>query len=275
MEEKKCLDIHEMQQIYLELLLEFDVVCKANNLRYDLCGGTLLGAVRHKGFIPWDNDIDVSMPRPDYERFLKLYETHNLELPVNRGVMSYRNKMFPRHFSRYIRYDVKRFSESTEEFDCPYIGIDIFTVDGLPSNNVLFNIQMWIVSQLRRFLLTSVEKKNISRRGWLAAKIKNIYRPLLQKIGCFNFAKWLDLVCQKVNYNDAKYVANINGMYGKKEKWLKKDMLLQQNFEFEGYMFPGYGNYDIYLSNLYGDYMKLPPEKSRVPHCDKGYRVKV
>ena len=64
-EERKVLSLEELQQVYLELLREFDRICRASHLRYDLCGGSMLGAVRHEGFIPWDNDIDVSMPRPD------------------------------------------------------------------------------------------------------------------------------------------------------------------------------------------------------------------
>ena len=63
----ELLSLREMQQVYLELLREFDGVCQHHGLRYDLAGGSLLGAVRHGGFIPWDNDVDVCMPRPDYE----------------------------------------------------------------------------------------------------------------------------------------------------------------------------------------------------------------
>jgi len=77
--------LKEVQKIALSLLIEFDNICKAQSLRYSLGGGTLLGAVRHNGFIPWDDDIDVMMPRPDYEKFLK-YCTENL-LPFD--ILSY------------------------------------------------------------------------------------------------------------------------------------------------------------------------------------------
>ena len=68
MGEKNWLSLEETQQAFYEMLVEFDQICKRHGLRYDLCGGTMLGAVRHRGFIPWDDDIDVSMPRPDYEK---------------------------------------------------------------------------------------------------------------------------------------------------------------------------------------------------------------
>ncbi len=273
MENVKCLSVQQMQQVYLELLREFDGVCQANGLRYDLCGGTLLGAVRHGGFIPWDNDVDVCMPRPDYERMLKLKAAGKLKLPKGRDLISDRDKTFARHFGRYITFEVKRLSAMAEEWDCPYIGMDIFPVDGLPKGNLSLKWQCWKVRQLRRFLLTSVEKPNTSRRGAVAAKIKDLYRPLLKKIGPFRLARKLDKACSRVNFEKAEYVGAITGMYGQRERWLKKEMLPQTRLDFEGIQVWGFANYDRYLSNLYGDYMSLPPEEKRVPHCDSGYRV--
>ena len=116
---EKLLTLQEMQQVYLELLGEFDLVCKEHGLRYDLCGGSMLGAVRHKGYIPWDNDIDLSMPRPDYERLLSLKLEGKLCLPERRGLVMDRDKTFPRHFARYVREDVKRVTDMAEEWDCP------------------------------------------------------------------------------------------------------------------------------------------------------------
>ncbi len=275
MEQENCLSLQETQQIYLELMKELDAICTENGLRYDLGGGSLLGAVRHKGFIPWDDDIDINMPRPDYERLLELKQSGKLKLPAHRDVVMDRDGSFPRHFSRYVRHDVKRVSDMAEDWDCPYIGIDIFPIDGLPSSEKAFRRQVWQVRQLRRFLLTSVEKPGTSRRGKAAAMVKNLYRPLLRAIGSFRLAAALDRVCSRVDYETAEYVGGISGMYGLKERWKKEDMLPQTRLEFEGEAFQAVANYDIYLSNLYGDYMALPPEDKRIPHCDRCYRVKV
>jgi lipopolysaccharide cholinephosphotransferase len=269
----ELLSLQEMQQVYLELLREFDGVCQHHGLRYDLAGGSLLGAVRHGGFIPWDNDVDVCMPRPDYERLLKLKAEGKLKLPGKRDVISDRDNTFARHFGRYIRYDVKRQADMAEEDDCPYIGMDIFPVDGLPKGKLAFKWQCWQVKQLRRFLLTSVEKKGTSRKGALAARIKDLYRPILRKIGPFRLARRLDKVCSRVSFEKAELVGALTGMYGHRERWPKEAMLPQSRMDFEGIQAWGYANYDIYLGNLYGDYMKLPPEEKRVPHCDSGYRV--
>lgn len=273
MEKPNCLSLQEMQLVYLELLQEFDGICQANGLRYDLAGGSLLGAVRHGGFIPWDNDIDVCMPRPDYERLLKLKAGGELKLPQKRDLIHDRDETFARHFGRYIRKDVMRLADMAEDSDCPYIGMDIFPVDGLPAGKLAFKWQCWRVRQLRRFLLTSVEKPNTSRRGALAAKIKNLYRPVLKKIGPFRIARRLDKVCSRVSFEKAEYVGAITGMYGIRERWPKEDMLPRTRMNFEGIQAWGFANYDIYLSNLYGDYRKLPPKEKQVPHCDSGYRV--
>lgn len=275
MENDNCLSLAETQQVYLELMTELDRVCRENGLRYDLGGGSLLGAVRHGGFIPWDDDIDINMPRPDYERLLAMQCGGTLKLPEHRELVSDRNGTFPRHFARYVRHDVKRVADRAEDWDCPYIGIDIFPIDGVPENDRKFRCQVWTIKQLRRFLLTSVEKPNTSRRGKLAAKIKNCYRPILRAIGPFRLAKMLDRVCAWMDYETAEYVGGISGMYGRKEKWKKEDMLPQTEVPFEGKKFLAVANYAIYLSNLYGDYMALPPEDKRVPHCDRCIRVEV
>ena len=272
---ERILTLKETQQVYLELLAEFDQVCMEHGLRYDLCGGSMLGAVRHGGYIPWDNDIDLSMPRPDYERMLELKQSGILGMPAHRDLVSERDETFPRHFARYIRHDVKRVSEMAEDWDCPYIGIDIFPLDGIPTNEKAFARQVKKIRRLRRLLLTSVEKSGTSRRGKAAAMIKNLYRPILRLIGCYRFAHKLDKVCQRVDYETAEYVGIISGMYGLKERWRKADMLPQKNFNFEGLQVPGFANYDIYLTNLYGDYMKLPPKDKQVPHCDEACRVEI
>lgn len=274
MQTPELLSLKEMQQVYLELLKEFDGLCREYGLRYDLAGGSLLGAVRHGGFIPWDDDIDVCMPRPDYQRLLELKEQGRLKLPDERDIISHRDQTLARHFGRYVRHDVRRYAEMAEDHDCPYIGMDIFPIDGLPEGKLTFKWQCFCVRQLRRFLLTSVEKRGTSRRGALAARIKDLYRPLLKMIGPYRIAARLDRVCRGVPFEKAKLVGAITGMYGTRERWSKEAMLPQTRVKFEDMEACVFAHYDVYLSNLYGDYMRLPPEEQQIPHCDKGYRVK-
>ena len=274
MQTPELLTLKQMQQVYLELLKEFDSICHNHGLRYDLAGGSLLGAVRHGGFIPWDDDIDVCMPRPDYLRLLELKAQGDLLLPDGRDVISHRDHTFARHFGRYVRHDVRRLSDMAEDDDCPYIGMDIFPIDGLPTGNLAFKWQCFRIRQLRRFLLTSVEKKGTSRKGTAAAKIKDLYRPILKKIGPYRIAACLDRVCSRVPFEKSKLVGAVSGMYGVRERWSKEKMLPQKRTQFEDIEASVFVNYDIYLSNLFGDYMRLPPLEQQVPHCDNGYRVK-
>ncbi len=269
------LSLEEMQKANLEMLKELDLICKENNIKYSLAGGTLLGAIRHKGFIPWDDDIDLNMTRPDYEKLISLYNDKKLKLPNGRDFIFCRNGTFARHFIRYIRYDVKRVAEFARDDDCPYIGIEIFVEDGVYTNNLLFSIQVARIKFVRKMLLLCLSKPNISSRGKSVAVAKNVVRPLLKMIGGMKLACHLENICREVDYQKAEYVAGMNGMYGKKEKWLKKDMEPVCLMPFEDEEFYCYKNYDIYLSNLYGDYMKLPPEDKRIPHNDKGYRVEI
>lgn len=269
------LSLEEMQKVNLEMLHEFDNICKENNLSYSLGGGTQLGAVRHKGFIPWDDDIDLNMTRKDYEKLMQLYKENKIKLVKNRELISNRDNTFARHYARYIRYDVKRISTYSSDDDCPYIGIEIFVEDGVYSNKFLFNLQVLRIKFMRKLLLLSLSKPNESSKGKAVAIIKNIVRPILKKIGSMNIARHLENICKEVDFDKAEYVAGMNGMYGKKEKWLKDEMLPIVYLDFEDGKFPCYKNYDIYLSNLYGDYMKLPPKEKRQPHNDKGYRVKI
>lgn len=269
----EVLSLEEMQKANLEMLHEFDKICKDNNLAYTLVGGTLLGAVRHKGFIPWDDDIDVNMDRSNYEKLIKLYIDKKLKLPEGRDLISNRNDTFARHYARYVRHDIKRLAEYAEEEDCPYIGIDIFIEDGTYSNKILFRIQVLRIKFVRKILLLSLSKPSTSSKGKGIAILKNIIRPIFKKIGSMRIARHLENICKAVDFEKAKYVAALNGMNGKKEIWSKETMLPTIEIDFEDGKFPCYKNYDIYLSNLYGDYMKLPPEEKRIPHNDKGYWV--
>jgi len=267
------LTLRELQQVYFELLQEFDQICRENDLRYDLCGGSMLGAVRHQGYIPWDDDADVSLPRPAYEELKKRYLNGTLKLPAHRDLVMEDNHTFPRHFMRYIRYDVKRDAAYAEEDDCPYIGLDIFTVDGLPSDEKECQRHLEKIQKYRRMLVLAQSKPGTSSRGKLVALAKDLVRPVLKAYGSYRLVNTLENLCKKYDYDTAEYVGIANGMYGMKERWLKKDMEPQIMFKFESGEFPGYLNYDIYLSNLYGNYMELPPEEKQIPHCDPAYFI--
>ena len=116
-----------MQDSLLDLLTEFDKICKEHGLRYSLTAGTLLGAVRHKGFIPWDDDVDVCMPRPDYEKFLKIIQEENV-LPEYLTYSKDRGKGTYYCFTKILdkRYPLR----TPNHIEVKYLYLDIFPVDG-------------------------------------------------------------------------------------------------------------------------------------------------
>ncbi|WP_062529905.1 phosphorylcholine transferase LicD [Olsenella sp. DNF00959] len=265
------LSIDEIHEACMTLLEEFDALCRSNGLRYDIVGGTLLGAVRHRGFIPWDDDADVSMPRPDYERLLDLCPDFGAKLQPRRRIVSLRDKSFPRHYARYVRTDLLRDARFASDEDCPYFGIDIFPHDGISEDTTEFLRQIKRIERLRRLLLISTSRKGSSSRGKSVALAKDLVRPLLKLYGSYRIASRLNAECSRVPFETAKYVGGIAGMYGLKERWSKEQMLPQTEFDFGRLRLLGYKNYDIYLSNLYGEYMTLPPKDKRVPHFDSFY----
>ncbi|EHF01303.1 hypothetical protein HMPREF1008_01783 [Olsenella sp. oral taxon 809 str. F0356] len=271
MPRQRPLTIDEIHSVGRTLLAEFDSLCRSHDLRYDIVGGTLLGAVRHHGFIPWDDDVDVSMPRPDYERLLVLCLEGKASLPAKRSVVSLRDETFPRHYARYVSHAVLRDARYASDDDCPYFGLDIFPHDGVPADDIAFYHQVKHIERLRRILLLSTSRKGMSNRGKKVALAKDMVRPFLKLYGSYRIAKRLDAVCSQLPFETAEFVGGITGMYGLKERWAKADMLPQTSFEFEGLELLGYRNYDKYLSNIYGDYMQLPPEEERLPHPDDFY----
>lgn len=262
------LTLEEIQGEGLKLLLQFDEFCRARGLRYSLQAGTLLGAVRHKGFIPWDDDIDVSMPRPDYERLLQLRG----ELPYGLSIVNAENSAFAYPFAKLCTDAVRAQEPSYFGRMKEKLWLDIFVMDGVSDDaGEVDRVQKKLNSAVRRNVWASVNLSNDS--GWK--------KPIKQVCGAFfrlgNPRERMMAVAREIasnpGYEAASRVSSVFG--GAKRGWSvpKADYENMVEVEFEGHMLPVMGCWDEYLTIAYGDYMKLPPEEERATHHLKAWRV--
>lgn len=264
--DKNELSLEEIKKIELDILKDIHRVCENNGLRYYLAGGTLLGAIRHKGFIPWDDDIDILMPRPDYMKFIKIYENegdkkYKLTSPYN-------NKNHLYTFTKV--FDTRTIKiENGLNYDSENIGgieVDVFPTDGLPDNIDKSNKYFRKQKLLFHLYSFSVTKKSVNK-NIIKRIIKNTIVYICRLIGKQRFIKVINNNAMKYEFDKSNYIGlSVTTYYGSKERIEKKHYIEQIKVEFEGYLFNAPKNYDQYLSNLYGDYMKLPPEDKRVTH---------
>lgn len=248
--------LHETE---VEILEEVDRICKKNNIKYFIEGGTLLGAVRHKGFIPWDDDIDISMYRSEYEKFCKACEK---DLDQSRFFWQTqetdRNYRWP--YGKMRRKDTLYIREGQEHMRFfQGIFIDIHPYDKRSEQDKFWAIQERFCIMWRRILWSPVGARTAQKR------IERIWYKLLAQIP----RDWVYFAYKKAathynNSNSKKYFSfNVTWNYpyrdGIKEEWIKSTI----NLPFEGKMYPAPKNYHEFLRFYYDDYMKLPPLEER------------
>lgn len=268
MKDGRYLTLNEIHEEQLKLLHRFDAFCKEHALLYSLGWGTLLGAIRHKGFIPWDDDVDVSMSRPDFERLLSLRHV----LPNGLMLVDARTSNFSYPCTKLCTTSVRASEPSYEERFEEYLWIDIFVMDGaLNSSADLHRRQMSI-------------NKAVRRNVW--ALTNHSHKPLLKRIvqnSCGAFLRlgdtnkrMLSLIEQAANdpgYEKSSRVTSYTAV--EKRGWsLSKDTYENTiEVEFEGSSFPAMSCWDEYLTKMYGNYMEMPPEDKRDGHHIKAWRV--
>ncbi len=263
--ERKPLSLKELQDLEFDILKSFRRFCDEHHLRYYLCGGTLIGAIRHKGFIPWDDDIDVMMPRPDYERFLRLNSKGYLDryrridnMHLNRNALS-----------SIIRiYDIRTkltFKNLTykKKFGC---WIDIFPLDGLSDNSKARFLHCRYARLIQDLSILNDTKFGEKRRSKLATILQYGMLPVLPFARLVGHERWnrkMDRISRKRDYRTSNYVGVIEGRALEKEAMLKSKMEPAVLVDFNGEKFTAMANYDEYLTNLYGDYMTPPDDAGK------------
>jgi len=248
----KELNFEEKKQIQLDMLKEIDAFCKANNIRYSLAFGTLLGAVRHKGFIPWDDDVDIIMPLPDLLRFKELFKSDKLKYcDVDT------EKHYGYHFSRIAHKDtynkVGLFSKSYG------ICIDLYVLVPVPDTEEERDAFFAEASRL--------QKKRLFYKKWqrrLNLLLPSIVIPGYDKV----MKRFRDFFFRNTNYHSTHTWYALAGYLPLRNKMTYEMDLFEKmtQLQFEDSYYSAIAEYDYYLKLRYGNYMQLPPEKDRHPY---------
>lgn len=252
------------QDILREMLLTFQTMCVENNLRYFIIGGTALGAMRHQGFIPWDDDIDVGMPRKDYERFKEIFGEKRIGKYYFETEES-KDKNYCFCFSKM--YDTSTtLIERMSSYLKRGVYIDIFPLDGA-GNSCLEAKKVFRKVHTYREIYGVTTIKIDSDRPWYK-NIVVISAKFIVKV-LFNPQKLKYKICQlshKYDYDECEYVANFLGAWGYKEIMPKKLFGTPVAYEFEGGIVYGPEYAEEYLKMLYGNWRKLPPKEKQISH---------
>ena len=239
------------QKKLLELMTAFNDFCKENGVRYSLAYGSLLGAIRHKGFIPWDDDLDIFIDRENYARLLKAL-TNNQLITLERDTKEtlWVDKVF---FKSFVR--------SNEDSFIPTL--DVFLLDNVPNNSICRFTKVFLI-----YTLQGMMKPHLSlRRGGLVLKMCSIITYLVGRLFPFSLkAKWYRVVSQWGNHQKSLYVANYSAEFADIKR-VYPAFLLDSiiEFPFEDISACVTSEYDQCLTIQYGDYMVLPQLKDRVP----------
>ena len=256
-------DTDAMKRLQVEMLECFIEVCKNNGLKYFLLGGTCLGAVRHKGFIPWDDDIDVGMPRDDYEKFSEIAAK---ELPGHLFFQTNKtDPEYPMLFGKIRNSDTTYVEISSQKLNINHgVYIDVFPLDGVSENK----LERKIIRKRKTLYNARIAQVFYTEKHGSDRLIKRIARKMICLLypSVAKTVEKREKLCRKYPYVSSKIIANFGGAWGEKEVMPKEIFGEGTQGVFEGVSVTLPQYYDAYLTRLYGDYMQLPPVEKRIGH---------
>ena len=251
--------LKRIQEQELILLKECIKLCEDNNIEYFSLGGTLLGAVRHQGFIPWDDDLDLGIPRKYYDKLIKLL-SDNDEVVLEKNIINL----------NVLQYKKKENIQIGSESYSVYI--DLFPLDGVPNGKIarkVFLTKFLLYSVLYKFSI--VDKLNIVDRGFVGNLVVDLMKKskINKILSSERIVEKLHKIAATYSFDDSEFVGNILGRYREKEIVSKKIFGNSKLLKFEDIEIRSPEDYDGYLKHIYGDYMKLPKEEDRIAHFEE------
>ena len=266
MKKGRKIELPELKKIELGILEQVHRICEEQGIRYAMCGGTLLGAVRHKGFIPWDDDIDILMPRDDYKRFVNYCMSN--EMPF-RLVCSQTEPKYGYLFAKVINPQTVLIENHGNRGGVELgVCIDIFPIDALGVSKEE-GISVLNKTRFMREVLVAANWKHFFRsrtRAWYYEPIRFCFFLISRFFRLNNLIKRIEDRYPDLKMEDTAYSGCVCGAYRNKEVLETEIFLEYVDMEFEGKVFKGLKHYDQYMKSIYGDYMKLPPVEKRVAH---------
>lgn len=271
----KPMSTAEIQGVNLEILSAIDGFCKKHQIMYFLDSGTLIGAIRHKGFIPWDDDADILMPRPDYERFIKEWQDAG---DLRLYAPNLRNSYL--HYARVCEMRRTYFNQhSIWTLESPGVGVDVFPLDGAPDTLSEFDAHSNKITKLRNELwaLRSCRTQRVYRHGF-RRDLYGFLKDCVHMVGFYwrylNFNRLMRHAMKKIKtvrtkypFEGSKNCCMIIVTTGRRKFWETEWFDRAIDVEFCGRKFPAPIGYDARLRAEYGDYMRLPPEDQRGGHA--------
>lgn len=270
--------MEEQKQLALAILKSVADYCDKQGLRYYLAYGTMLGAVRHKGFIPWDDDIDIMMPRDDYNKFLNEYNGYN---DIYRVCSIEKDDSYPYTMAKVFDQRTKLIDFTLwKQYKYAGVFVDIFPIDGLPSKaeeqESLFNHQQFLNLLVHGSCMKYTFSHHYVDSKEPGAKIKALSRTI-SKFAAITLMHPLSTqkLVKKINQEACKYSFEtsdnvsvlIDCASGNKREVMPKEIFKNPRlYQFEHYQFKGVDDYDFYLTHLFHNYMEMPPVDWRLPH---------
>ncbi|MCH5147470.1 MAG: LicD family protein [Clostridiales bacterium] len=258
--------LEELKRIELNVLCQIREICNEQNIKYFLDGGTLLGAIRHGGFIPWDDDIDICMPRPDYNRFIEYCKNHYTPFGLASHQTDFRfTELYAKAYDRDTICEEIYVNRSRAEYG---VYVDIFPLDGL-GNSQKQALKLLHKSRFKRSLLKAANWRSYFKsktRKWYVEPVRFLFFILSRLTNPAKLVHKIEKIYKDIPYEGSEKVGVVCGLYDDKEIM---DYSIFKNIievEFENEQFAILERYDEFLTNLYGDYMKLPPPEKRVTH---------
>lgn len=261
--EKQNYNLMPLWDAILEIYVKYAEICNKHNLRYYVTGGTAIGALRHKGFIPWDDDFDIIMPRPDYIKFMEVYSQ---ELPNYLNAIDFRNTPdYPYDFGKVcdMRQDfVERVSKESNLLLGQGIFIDIIPIDGMPMSTIPF--YKWQICRMAWRKAGQIKKEKIELRPfwWMMSKLLRIPTQS-EQARRMAFEKWLS----KNDFYNSPAAEDFNASPRRRlaRAFTPATYGIPKMVPFENIEVPVVQETEHFMTILFGNWRELPPEDKRVP----------